>query len=238
MSGLEVPDLHRMFIGDLPWSFTVEVVFRTALMYAWSILLVRVLSHRSVGQLSLVEFLLVIALGSAVGDPMFYADVPLLPAMLVVAVIVVMSRGYAELMNRSERFETFVEGTPHRMVRDGVIEVDELARASIAREELFERLRLRGIEHLGQVRAAYLEQNGQFSVFAFERGAELRGMAIEPPFDIHSRHPIEEGMAAPRSSPYACDRCGRVRDVRANESLRRCECGGRHWIDDVATSVA
>jgi uncharacterized membrane protein YcaP (DUF421 family) len=44
--------------------------------------LVRWVGGRGVAQLSLIEFLLVIAPGSAVGDALFYPEVPLLHAML------------------------------------------------------------------------------------------------------------------------------------------------------------
>ena len=43
--------------------------------------MLRWIGSRTIAQLSTVEFLLVIALGSAVGDSMFYAEVPLLHAL-------------------------------------------------------------------------------------------------------------------------------------------------------------
>lgn len=55
-------------------------------------LLLRWLGSRTIGQLSTIEFLLVIALGSAVGDAMFYPDVPLIHALLVVMVVVVANK--------------------------------------------------------------------------------------------------------------------------------------------------
>lgn len=85
-TAIRVFDLQRMLIGDLPWTFTFEVIVRTVIMYVYTLLMIRLLTKRAVGQLSLVEFLLVIALGSAVGDPMFYHDVPLLHGIAVITV--------------------------------------------------------------------------------------------------------------------------------------------------------
>src|SRR5690606_35895248 len=51
-------DLQRMFIGDLPWTYTFEVVVRTIIMYIYTLLLIRLLSRRAIGQLSLIEFFL------------------------------------------------------------------------------------------------------------------------------------------------------------------------------------
>ena len=80
-------DLQRMFFGMQPPLFYLEIAVRTLVIYAWGLLLLRWLGSRTIGQLSTVEFLLVIALGSAVGDPMFYPDVPVFYGMAVITVV-------------------------------------------------------------------------------------------------------------------------------------------------------
>ena len=77
-------DFGRMFLGDEPPLFLLEIVLRTVVIYVYTLVLIRWIGSRSIGQLSLVEFLLVIALGSAVGDAMFYPDVPLIHCMIVI----------------------------------------------------------------------------------------------------------------------------------------------------------
>lgn len=65
-----------MLIGDEPPTFVLEIIIRTAIVYAYSLTLLQWLGSRAIGQLSTVEFLLVIALGSAVGDAMFIPTCP------------------------------------------------------------------------------------------------------------------------------------------------------------------
>ena len=65
-------DFGRMLFGDEPPLFLLEIAFRTVVIYVYTLVLIRWIGSRSIAQLSLVEFLLVIALGSAVGDAMFY----------------------------------------------------------------------------------------------------------------------------------------------------------------------
>ena len=60
-------DWQRLFIGDEPPLFLLEIVFRIAVIWPWTMVLLRWIGGRSISQLSLVEFLLVIAPGSAVG---------------------------------------------------------------------------------------------------------------------------------------------------------------------------
>ena len=225
-------DLQRIFLGDLPWWFTLEVIGRTVVMYVFALALIRLVSKRVVGQLSLIEFLLIIALGSAVGDPMFYADVPLVHCMAVVTVVIFLNRGMLFLVNRSEKIETELEGLPTLLVENGRICVEGLKNALLSEEKLFETLRGRGIEHLGQVRWAYLEQGGELTVF--RRAEDSPGLRVVPPWDLEAPDLYEAGSASPLSKLLGCSRCGELIQARASEVLPTCpRCGGTRWADAV-----
>ncbi len=220
-------DLQRMFLGDLPWSFTFEVAFRTTVMLVFTYTLVRLVGGRAVRQLSLVEFLLVIALGSAVGDPMFYADVPLAHGMAVVTVAVGLHRGLGQALTRSDRAEALIEGKPHRVVDGGHLDYEGMGRAGLATDELLGDLRQSGVSHLGQVRSAYAEANGELSVFRFDPQEERPGLAIEPPLEFRPPPDEDEYRGA---GLYACRHCGRTRELPAGDGVIRCECGQSRWV--------
>ncbi|MFC6802461.1 DUF421 domain-containing protein [Deinococcus caeni] len=166
MSAEIVPfDWARMLLGDAPPLFLLEIVFRTAVIFLWLVFLLRVTGKRGLAQLSPLELAIVIGLGSAAGDPMFYPEVPLLHAMLVLALVVALQRLLSHLVIRSEHVETFIEGLPVELVRDGVLRGEALQRANLSREDLFERLRAQGVRQLGEVQRAYFEQDGALSVF-------------------------------------------------------------------------
>ena len=86
-------DLQRILFGDAPLLFALEIALRTAIMLVYSMFLLRLLGRRGLAQLSLFEFVLIIALGSAVGDPMFYPNVPVLHGLIVITVVVLIERG-------------------------------------------------------------------------------------------------------------------------------------------------
>ena len=136
--GVRPLDFGRMFFGDEPPLFLVEVALRTTIIFVYTLFLLRVLGKRGVAQLSLFEVTIIIGLGSAVGDPMFQADVPLVHAMLVIAIIVALYRLFMTFVRRSERFERFAEGEPSNVLSEGHIELEALARERISQEELFE----------------------------------------------------------------------------------------------------
>ena len=63
-------DWNKIFLSDLDWSFALEIVFRTILMFALILLMLRLSGKKGVRQLSIFEVAIIIALGSAVGDPL------------------------------------------------------------------------------------------------------------------------------------------------------------------------
>ncbi len=199
-------DLKRMLFGDESPLFLLEIAIRTAIIYGYTLLLLRWLGSRTVGQLSTVEFLLVIALGSAVGDAMFYADVPLIHAMLVVTLVVVANKLLDVMIAKSAPAEHFLDGEPREAVRDGVVVRDFLDQASISRQELFQELRENGIEQLGEVRRAYIEKDGKVTVFKFAKD-HGPGLPIVPPPQIEPPELVSPG-AAGGGAKLVCVTCG------------------------------
>ncbi len=153
-------DVGRMFLGDEPPLFLLEIAVRTIIIYVYTLVLIRWIGSRSIAQLSLVEFLLVIALGSAVGDAMFYPDVPLLHCMVVITVVILLDKALSHLLAHYPRLEDAIEGKSVEIMRDGRIRDRLIKSTNLGHDELFEQLRLKDIGNLGQVRAAYLETNG------------------------------------------------------------------------------
>ncbi|MDP3526506.1 MAG: hypothetical protein Q8S27_18185, partial [Hoeflea sp.] len=144
-------DWARMLLGDEPPTFLLEILFRTVLIYIYTFGLIRWIGGRSISQLSMVEFLLVIALGSAVGDSLFYPDVPLLHAMLVITVIVLINKGLDYLILGSDKAQTAINGIPNWIVRSGRLNPDQTSNRGIGKSEVLALLRIKGISNLGEV---------------------------------------------------------------------------------------
>jgi len=217
-------DLKRMLIGDDPPLFLLEIVVRTLIIYAYTLVLLRWLGSRAIGQLSTVEFLLVIALGSAVGDAMFYPEVPLLHAMLVITVVVVANKLLDFVMGRSGRTERLLDGQAREAIRDGVIIRDFLRNASLSRYELFQALREVGIEQLGEVRRAYVEKDGEVTVFKYRDKAKP-GLRIVPPIEVEPLEHVSPGAPGMQGAHLVCTACG-----NGHEGSDRCSnCAKSEW---------
>lgn len=203
---ITVLDFKRMLLGEESPLFLLEIAVRTTIIYGYTLLLLRWLGSRTVGQLSNVEFLLVIALGSAVGDAMFYPDVPLIHSMLVVTVVVGANKLLDVVIARSPPAERLLDGMPREAVRDGVVVRDFLDQASVSRHELFQELREKGIEQLGEVRRAYIEKDGKVTVFKYgdDHGS---GLPIVPPPQIEPPRLVSP-REANLDATLVCTTCG------------------------------
>lgn len=173
-------DFERIFFGEMPLSMAVEVVFRTTFLYLYTLGLVRALGKRGMGELSPFDLIIIVGLGSAVGDPMFYADVPLMHGMIVIAVIVGLQTILARLTQRNPTLERLVESAPVLLVADGEINSEALKGEELSEAELFMNLRMAEIENLGQVRMAFIEPNGRVTVFRNEHGGTGRSVLPAP----------------------------------------------------------
>lgn len=176
-------DFFRMFLGegDLGSAlFLIEIILRTMVMYAYTIVLTRLVGQGSVGQIGPFEFVLVIAVGSAAGDPMFYPNVPLFHGLLVISVVIVLHRATQWILARHAGAEAYLEGTPLLVVCGGRVVEEALGSGSLTRRELTSMLRTKGVRNVGAVECAYFEPSGKLSVFLYSEGAGYEGESIVP----------------------------------------------------------
>lgn len=219
MSDPVVPfDLARMLWGEAPPLFLLEILFRTLIVYTYALVLVRWIGARGVSQLSMVEFLLVIALGSAVGDALFYPEVPLLHALLAITLIILINKALDVAIIRWRGARRVVDGMPVRLVLNGVIDPGARRQHALGDREVMTMLRNEGVRNLGEVGAAYLEPNGKLSLFRHD--PPRPGLRIEPPHELEPPPPALSGESA------LCASCG----LDVPETDAKCpNCGCRQF---------
>ena len=158
-------DLWKIFFGELNLIILAEVLLRIVIMYFYTFLHFRyILKKHSLNQMNAFGFIIVIALGSAVGDPMFQVDIPLIYGMLTITVVVLIERLISIAAQRNELLEHFFEGFPDPIIIDGQIQNHAMQTQEIPIPDLMMRLRSQGIEYVEQVKFAVLETSGQLSL--------------------------------------------------------------------------
>ncbi|SAI06924.1 Protein of uncharacterised function (DUF421) [Bordetella ansorpii] len=155
------PDWAGMFAFSIP---PLEIFLRGTLVYWFILVLLRAAGRRDVGSLGVADMLVLVLIADAAQNAMAgdYKSVP--DGMVLVATIV----GWTWAIDRAgyhfPRLDRLLAPPRVCLVRDGQIQMRNLRREYVTREELMAELRLKGVDDLSSVRRAYMESNGEISV--------------------------------------------------------------------------
>jgi uncharacterized membrane protein YcaP (DUF421 family) len=214
-----------LFSADAPPLFLLEVVMRCVITYLLMLGALRVTGRRGVRQLSIFELSIILGLGSAAGDAMIYDDTPLLHAAIVFAVVTGLYLLFNRLTEKYPAFSDWLEGKPVLLVEDGLIQLTNFRNQNLTQKELFGELRQLQVEHLGQVRRAYIEATGNLSIFFYEEQEPVRaGMPIWPERIEKTHKRVEE------AGKFACSTCGKVQELPRGGTATCPNCQADEWI--------
>lgn len=231
MGNLLLLDFHKLFLGDSPPSFLLEIIIRTAIMYGYTIMLLRFLGKRGMGQISTLEVAIIVCFGSAVGDPMIEADMPLLYGIVSVTTISFLQIGMESVINRHKKLEEIMEGKAECIVDDGIIDLEILKRNNLSHEDLFRSLRNSEVEHLGQVKRVLYETSGQISVFFHSPKQVKPGLSVMPSELIPEQEILTDLNIADNEGLYACTNCGNTKFYKTGKNFGKCRnCDCANWM--------
>ena len=149
-----------MFDMDLPWW---EFIVRGLAVYLLLLVMVRLSGHRTVGQFTPFDLLVVMLLSEAVSNSLSGGDGSLVGGLISAATLVAINSGIAVLTSRNGSIEKFVEGSAVLIGRDGVFFDKVVRRCRLSESDLEEALR----EHdcpRSEMKCAFLEANGEITI--------------------------------------------------------------------------
>lgn len=166
-------DVTRLFFGDIvTWHFFLETVIRIGLLFTCTLLVFHFLYRKDIVEFTSTELIVMLVLGTIIGDTAFYHSVPLIHSFIALAATVMVARFVAFVGKRSERLESLVNGKTVLVIQDGYILNTNLALLGYNERELLSLLRLQGIAHTNQVAYAFIETSGHLSVIKNERPSD------------------------------------------------------------------
>lgn len=143
-----------------------EVVLRTAIVYVFLIVAIRVSGKREVGQMSVLELIVILVISDAVQNSMVGENTTLWGGLVAVATLIGLDFAIKEVARRSRRVSHIVEGEPRLIVRDGRLLTKALEQEGLEAEEVRAAVRAHGLARVEDVRLAVLETDGSISVIA------------------------------------------------------------------------
>lgn len=172
-------DFGRIFFGDFDILVYAEIILRVFIIMAYTILIIRWIGKRAVGGLGSADILLIIAMGSAVGDAMFYPSIPLLIPITAITLIAAFQKLYVYIGVRNESVRKITHPRVLKLVENGKLLKENFAVDEIDKNEVLMLLRQHGIKYLSEVEHAYYEQSGNLSVFKFENPVLINSILPE-----------------------------------------------------------
>lgn len=224
---IELPDWQKFLFGDQDHWFLIEILLRTVVMYLALLFGLRLMGKRGVRQLSVFELVVIIGLGSAAGDPMFYEEVGILSALAVFITVIAVYRLTTFLIAKSKRVEGIVEGKTVCLIEDGRFCIKSFDKEDLAQDEFFSELRVKGISHIGQVDRAYLEVSGELSVFYFA------DEDVKPGLPILMHEFGDQAKEITVAGTYACSNCGNPEKIPVIAVHKCSNCGKDKWVKAV-----
>ncbi|KAA0127267.1 DUF421 domain-containing protein [Chryseobacterium sp. SN22] len=216
-------DFRKIFIGDLSFDFAAEIMIRTLLMFSMVLLVLRLTGKKGVRQLSIFEVAIIIAMGSAAGDPMFTQDASIFVSLIVFAAIIILYRLITFWASKSEQFEKVIEGEPLYVIEEGRFTLLDDHSHTFAKDEFFAEMRQASIEHLGQIKTAILETNGNISFYYYTDDEVRYGLPVQP--KVYGKKSVQ----IPLPGMYACTYCGRTEKLEKGPA--HCpSCKKNEWV--------
>jgi len=141
----------------------MDLVLRAIFVFAFILLLTRVIGKRELGSLQPFDLVLLIILGDAMQQGLTQDDYSLTGAVLVVGTIAVLQVFVSWISFRFPRTRPILEGEPVIIVEDGKPIERNLACERLTLEEVAEEARRQQIAHIADVQWAILETGGTIS---------------------------------------------------------------------------
>jgi uncharacterized membrane protein YcaP (DUF421 family) len=221
---IEPWDIQRILFGQAPAEFLVEVFLRTLFIYLLLMVVLRILGKRMDGQLTLTEMAVMITLGAIVSVPMQIPDRGILLGVVALFCVLIFHRGLNWLTVKNEKIEEATQGVMSTLVMDGALQLEQMRKVGLSKQNLFAALRKEKIFNLGKVKRVYFEGCGLMNIYEEENAKP--GLPILPSDQME----LVKYQTEIDDAHMACTNCGHVSDM----AQKPCPvCNETKWIEAV-----
>jgi uncharacterized membrane protein YcaP (DUF421 family) len=154
---------------------------KTAVIYLFLILGLRILGKRELGQMSIYDLVLIIVISNSVQNAMVGKDTTLVGGLVAALTLLIIDRVFTSLLIRHSQFKHWMIGEPVLIVRDGQILQGPMEKQGVTRAHVEAAMREHGIDDLKKVQMAVLEVDGTISI-------------VQAESDVHRSHRRYKGL--------------------------------------------
>jgi|GEM_PF-2265577 len=154
------------FASLIAFSSLFTLLMRTFIIFMFAFIMFRLLGKRQLSQLTFIDLLIIIALGSAVGDVMIYSEdiAHLINSVITVGFITILVMIIDRIIAKNISVGRFIEGRSTILVKHGKIINENLDKENMNKDELLEELHEKNIYKISDIEEVVLEPNGGLSI--------------------------------------------------------------------------
>ena len=174
----------------------IIVFIRAIVLYALIIFAIRLMGKRQIGELQPSELVITILVSNIATLPLEDPSLPMLMGIIPIIVLVCLDVIMSGLTLKFRRLRTIVSGNPKIIIKDGVIDQEQMRILRFSIDDLMESLHAYNIFDITEVQFAIVETTGQISVyqkFPYQSATngllKIKGKTSNPPAII-----IDDGV--------------------------------------------
>ena len=143
----------------------MDAVLRGAAIYLFLLVLFRLAGRRTFAEMTSFDFVLLLVIGEATQQALLGDDFSVVNAFIVIITLIGIDILFSLAKSHLPKLDKVIEGQPMIVVEHGKPLLQRLKRARISVDDVLGAAReLRGLEHIGQIKFAVLEPNGNISI--------------------------------------------------------------------------
>lgn len=172
--------IQQVFGGDIPIEplTCYQVASRAALVYLAGLIVVRIGKSRLISRTTSLDVILGFILGSLLSRGIT-GHASISGTIIASAVIVAVHWALTAIACRSHAFGNVFKGNTELLVENGRVLTKAMRHSHLSDHDLIEQLRLRGVDSLQDVRAAFKERNGEISVLPQKEPPQILEVAVQ-----------------------------------------------------------
>ncbi len=146
----------------------IHILIKTALVYFFILIVLKIMGKREIGQLSLFDFVILLMIADVAVMGIDNEEIPFYFFLLAITILAVIQKTLSFVLLKIPGLRDFFDGKESVIIIDGKVNIKEMRKQNYNFNDLVVQLRLKNIRSLSEVRYLILETNGEISVFKYD----------------------------------------------------------------------
>lgn len=143
-----------------------EIIKSSVIVYLFIIIAIRLFGKKEIAQLSVIDLVFILLISNSVQNAMVGQNSTLEGGLVAAGSLFIVNMILKFFTYRSKFLSKLIEGEPVILIRDGIVNEENMNKEKISRAELDEAVREHGIKDIKKINIAMLEVDGNISIIS------------------------------------------------------------------------